>query len=153
MKAYCDGACRVGNPGETSCAFAVVAHSDDTRAFYMWVLAQGSRYLGLHTNNYAEYQGLLDLLRWATANEKTGIDIYCDSKLVVNQVSGDWKMNSEELAPLRNLAYAMMVRGGHTLHHIKGHDGDPGNEFVDALCNEELDKEFTRRAECQRNQN
>lgn len=141
MKAYCDGACRCGNPGETSCAFAVVNYD----GAHFGALAQGSRYLGLHTNNYAEYMGLLDLLKWATENEKTGLDIYCDSKLVVNQVSGDWKMNSEELRPLRNLAYAMLVRGKHTLHHIKGHDGDPGNEFVDMLCNQALDEEFARR--------
>lgn len=140
-KAYCDGACREGNPGQASCAFAVIDHSDDTIAFSMHVLAQGSRYLGLHTNNFAEYMGLLDLLKWATANEKTGLDIFCDSKLVVEQVNGDWKTDSEELTPLRNLAYAMLIRGRHTLQHIKGHDGNPGNEYVDQLCNDVLNKE------------
>ena len=139
MKSYCDGACRVSNPGETSCAFAVYSGEK--------LVHSAARYLGpaLGSNNFSEYMGLLDLLKWANENEETGLDIYCDSKLVVNQVSGDWKMNSEELAPLRNLAYAMMIRGRHTLHHIKGHDGDPGNEYVDLLCNEALDKEFARR--------
>lgn len=145
MHAYCDGACRVGNPGETSCAFAVVSSNYKITPYENCVIAKGSRYLGIHTNNFSEYTGLLDLLRWADQHGVVNLDIYCDSKLVVNQVSGDWKMNSEELAPLRNLAYAMMVRGRHTLHHVHGHSGDLGNEYVDLLCNEALDKEFSRR--------
>ena len=56
IEAYCDGACRVSNPGVTSCA---------------WVVYEGERevkhqayFLGpeLHTNNYAEFQGLIKLL-------------------------------------------------------------------------------------------
>jgi ribonuclease HI len=141
MKAYTDGACRCGNPGETSCAFAVFG-TDVVRP-----LAQDKRYLGpeLHTNNYAEYQGLLDLLKWA---DKTGVirlDIYCDSKLVVNQVMDEWDVNSEELKPLLLQAYGLRVRGMHLVHHVKGHDGDYGNEYVDVLCNEALDEEFQRR--------
>ena len=143
MKAYCDGACRKG--GESSCAFAIMSSAYDAFPFESSVIAKEARYLGKHTNNYAEYQALVDLLMWTDQHMVVCLDIYCDSKLVVGQVAGDWKMNSEELRPLRNLAYAMLVRGRHTLHHIKGHDGNPGNEYVDLLCNEALDKEFARR--------
>lgn len=140
--AYTDGACRGGNPGETSCAFAV---------FYGGELpvAQGSRYLGpeLHTNNFAEYMGLLDLLEWSFLNNVTGLDIHCDSKLVVEQVNGTWEFTeaSKHLLEIRRKAYALLVRGRHVLHHIKGHAGDLGNEYVDKLCNEVLDAEFARR--------
>lgn len=134
MRAYCDGACRCGNPGETSAAWAIF---DDDQ-----VVAQFSTYLGpqLHTNNYAEYQGMLMLLRWAHENSVEGLDIYCDSKLVVKQVSGEWSVNSEDLKPLYLEAYTLRVIGKHTLHHVRGHNGDPGNEYVDSLCNLELDK-------------
>lgn len=139
MRAYTDGACRVSNPGICSCAFAVYTEGIDNDPVY-----SEAKYLGpeLHTNNYAEYQGLLLLLRWLEKNSIRGIQIFCDSKLVVNQVMGAWGVNSEELKPFYLEAYSLRVRGHHVLHHIKGHSGDPGNEFVDRLCNEVLDKEL-----------
>ena len=142
MKAYTDGACRCGNPGETSCAFAVFNSTGE-------VVHQFSTYLGpeMHTNNYAEYQGLLHLLRWAFGFYHYGLDIYCDSNLVVQQVLGKWKMTEKSLhlQPFQEESYALLVRGCHRLHHIKGHNGDPGNECVDKLCNLVLDEEFARR--------
>ncbi len=141
MRAYTDGACRCGNPGETSAAFAVFLPGGE-------LLQSHARYLGpdLHTNNFAEYVGLLDLLRWAAMNGPyLNLDIFCDSKLVVEQVNDNWDVNSADLLPLWREAYALLKRGGHTLTHIRGHQGDPGNEYVDRLCNEVLDAEFERR--------
>jgi ribonuclease HI len=110
---------------------------------------QSARYLGpeLHTNNYAEYQGLLDCLRWALC-EITGLDIHCDSQLVVKQVRGEWQVKHKELQPLHDLAQALIVRGRHTLCWIRGHEQAEleedriGNTLVDKLCNEILDKEL-----------
>lgn len=135
LKSYCDGACRCSNPGQTSCAFAV--YEGDR------VIAEGSRYLGpdLRSNNFAEYQGLLDLLKWAEVNTVRGLTIYCDSQLVIKTTKGEWNLNVLALQPLRDLAYALLTRGGHTLEHVKGHSGVVGNERVDFLCNEVLDKE------------
>lgn len=141
MRAYTDGACRCGNPGETSAAW-VVFQEDGNGPKY-----EGSRYLGpeLHTNNYAEYQAMLHLLRYAEAFQVKNLDIFCDSKLVVEQVKGNWKVNEPSLLPFQREAHALFIRGGHTLTHIRGHQGDPGNEYVDRLCNEVLDAEFARR--------
>ncbi len=135
LKSYCDGACRGGNPGQCSCAFAVFNSTGD-------LVASGKRYLGpeLHTNNYAEYQGLLDLLKWAEKEGRYNLTIYCDSKLIVNQVMDVWDVNSEELRPLWQLAYSLRVRRCHVLEHVKGHSGNPGNEFCDKLCNEALNE-------------
>src|SRR5260370_26864562 len=100
LKAFCDGACRVSNPGQCSAAFAV--YTED-----MLLVHSESRYLGpeLYTNNWAEYQGLLDLLKWAEKTGEKGLSIYCDSKLVVNQVMDVWDVNSTELKSLWFLAY------------------------------------------------
>lgn len=138
MKAYTDGACRCGNPGETSAAWAVFSCGS--------VVQESGHYLGpeLHTNNYAEYQALLDLLKWAMLNELKGLDIFCDSKLVVEQTNGNWVVNGS-LKTFQLEASALLLRGSHTLTHIRGHQGDPGNEYVDKLCNEVLDEEFERR--------
>jgi ribonuclease HI len=135
MHAYCDGACKVSNPGQTSCAYAI--YDGDA------VFQASSRYLGpeLYTNNYAEFQGLLDLLKWSAQNSITKLDINCDSQLVVRLVSGEWKVKHEELRPFRDLAQALMIRGGHMLHWVRGHSGNTGNELVDFLCNDELRKQ------------
>jgi ribonuclease HI len=141
MLAYTDGACRVSNPGQCSCAWVIaITNGEDDMLYFK---ESGSRYLGpeLHSNNYAEYQGLLDLLKYAAKHKIMGLEIYCDSKLVVKQVNDEWDVNSEELKSLWLLAHSLRIRGHHTLQHIPGHSGDPGNEYVDRLCNEVLDKE------------
>ena len=134
MKAYCDGACKCSNPGQCSAAYAI--YDGDA------VFQASSRYLGpeLHTNNWAEFQGLLDLLLYATQNSITHLDINCDSQLVVKLVSGEWKVKHEELRPFRDLAQALMIRGHHTLHWVRGHAGNAGNELCDYLCNKELER-------------
>ena len=141
-RAYTDGACRGGNPGETSAAFAVDIDG-------LWYTHK--RYLGPepHTNNFAEYQGVIDLLKWAEAEKKQGLDIHCDSQLIVKQINGEWAVKHEEIKPLHALATALKIRGNHTLTWVRGHNGDEGNELVDRLCNEALDEEFERRKNVQ----
>jgi ribonuclease HI len=141
MRGYCDGACRVSNPGQCSAAFAVYTEG---------YIFEHARYLGpeLHTNNYAEYQGLLDLLIWAEMHTVICLDIHCDSQLVVKQVLGEWAVKHKELQPFRDLAFALITRGGHSLYWIRGHEqairleDRIGNTYVDKLCNEILDKEL-----------
>jgi ribonuclease HI len=109
-----------------------------------------ARYLGpeLHTNNYAEYQGLLDLLKAAEEQKITGLEINCDSQLVVKQVNGEWEVKHKELQPFRDLAFALITRGGHSLYWIRGHEqairleDRIGNTYVDQLCNEVLDEKL-----------
>lgn len=132
LTAYTDGACR-GNPGPSSCAFAV--YDEDLKLIY-----QQARVLGSQTNNFAEYSALIDLLEWAHKKCLGKITIYCDSALVVNQVIEKWKCAKVELQPLQRLARAYYVRGMHALIHIRGHQGIEGNELVDKLCNEVLDE-------------
>jgi ribonuclease HI len=101
----------------------------------------GSKYLGpeRHTNNYAEYQGLILLLEYLYRNSIRNVIIYSDSELVVNQVNGNWVINKEDLKGFAAKCYGLLVQGCHVLKHIKGHDGDKGNERADALCNAVLD--------------
>lgn len=136
ITAYTDGACRVSNPGITSCAWAVYFNDEDD------VSITDSYFLGpeLHTNNYAEYMGIVKLLEYLEAKAIRNVAIHCDSKLVVEQVNQRWNVTSEELRPLMSKAYGLLVRGTHVLKHVKGHSGNPGNEAVDLLCNQILDK-------------
>lgn len=133
--AYTDGACRVSNPGLCSSAYAVFTNREGQGN----EVYGGARCIGTATNNVAEYTGLLDLLRMASGKGLREITIHSDSMLVVEQVNGNWKCRPP-LDGLRNEAYVLLIRGGHTLKHVKGHSGVPGNERVDHLCNEVLDR-------------
>lgn len=136
LSAYTDGACRGGNPGRCSCAFVVYRDGEQMT----W---SGRALPGLNTNNVAEYNALLDLLRWAEACGHTGIEIFSDSALVVNQTNMDWgvSQHAPHLLILRNEAFTLLDQGQHTLKLVKGHDGVEGNERADEICNEVLDRE------------
>lgn len=137
ITAYCDGACRGGNPGNTSCAFVVYDGDKE-------IHRQGKVLPGKQTNNFAEYMGLIELLmflRWHKYNGQpiTRVLIFCDSLLVVNQVNQEWPVKADSLRDLNATAYALKVQGKHVLQHIPGHDGILGNETADLVCNEVLD--------------
>jgi ribonuclease HI len=139
ISAYCDGACRGGNPGDTSCAFVI--YDGDKEIF------RKGTYLGpdKHTNNYAEYMGLITLLSFMheklyNGQPLTRVLIFCDSQVVVQQVNQEWPVKAESLTALNATAYALKVRGKHVLQHIHGHDGILGNETADEICNEILDE-------------
>ena len=134
ITAYTDGACRISNPGLCSCAFVLygMPGGEITQA----------KYLGpdLHTNNYAEYQGLILLLEWLYKRNIRNVIIHCDSELVVNQTLGNWSINQPGLKVLAAKCYGLLVQGYHVLKHCDGHSGIVGNERADALCNAILDK-------------
>ena len=134
LTAYTDGACRISNPGLCSCAWVLYNGKDEH-------LHSESHYLGpeFHTNNFAEYMGLIRLLEWLYAHSIRNVIIYCDSELVVSQVNQKWVVNQPDLKVLATKCYGLLVQGCHVLQHIKGHDGNKGNERADELCNAILD--------------
>lgn len=132
--AYTDGACRISNPGLCSCAW--VLYVDDKE------ITNGRSYLGpeFHTNNFAEYMGLLNLLDYLYTNTVCNVIIYSDSELVVNQVNQVWQINNEELRRAAAKAYGLLNQGCHMLKHVSGHcSWNVGNTRADQLCNECLD--------------
>ena len=135
LTAYTDGACRGGNPGFTSCAWVMYDSKVPDQEF------SGSKYLGpeRHTNNFAEYQGLILLLEHLYRSDIRNVIIHCDSELVINQTLGNWQINQPDLKVLAVKCYGLLTQGCHVLKHIKGHDGNKGNERADALCNAALD--------------
>ena len=135
LTAFTDGAVRVSNPGVASCAWVMYNEKGEH-------LHSESHYLGpeLHSNNFAEYQGVIRCFEWLYTHSTRNVIIYCDSKLVVEQVNQRWDVNSDELRPLMSKAYGLLVQGAHVLKHCKGHDGVIGNEKADELCNQELDR-------------
>lgn len=91
-KLYTDGGSR-GNPGESACAYAI-CKMDGT------VVEKAGYYIGIATNNQAEYCGFKRGLERARELGIDRINLYSDSELVVNQVNGKYKVKNQELAPL-----------------------------------------------------
>ena len=133
ITAYTDGACRISNPG--LCSAAWVLYKDGVE------MGTDAKYLGpeFHTNNYAEYQGLILLLEFLYKQHTHNVIIHSDSELVVNQTLGKWEINQPDLKVLATKCYGLLVQGCHVLKHIKGHAGHKGNERADELCNAILD--------------
>ncbi len=98
-----DGGSR-GNPGPAGYG-AVVLDADGRR-----VLAERQGGLGVTTNNVAEYTGLIEGLRAAAELGATRVDVRMDSKLVVEQMCGRWKIKHPALQPLAGQARQLAAR-------------------------------------------
>src|SRR5260370_10913569 len=115
-----DGASR-GNPGHA--AAGVVVEADDGT-----VLARGRHYLGILTNNQAEYQALILGLKAVARYNPAALRVYMDSELIVLQMTGRYRVKNAQLLPLYTEARALAARlgqgafthvprGGHALAH------------------------------------
>lgn len=91
---FCDGGSR-GNPGEAAYGFVVYNSAKK-------ILHKEGKKIGVQTNNFAEYTAVIKALQWLLKNtgEKSQIQFFLDSKLVVEQVSGNWKIKSESIRAL-----------------------------------------------------
>jgi ribonuclease H / adenosylcobalamin/alpha-ribazole phosphatase len=123
-----DGGSR-GNPGEA--AYGAVLKDAATGA----VIAERAEHIGVATNNVAEYRGLIAGLE--LYNEHTPeaeLEVRMDSKLVIEQMSGNWKIKHPDMKPLA-MAANRLAPVGTTWTWIPRER----NEHADALLNEALD--------------
>lgn len=98
-----DGGAR-GNPGPAGYGAVVFDAAHGT------VLAERSEAIGVATNNVAEYRGLIAGLSAATELGADEVDVRMDSKLVVQQMSGRWKVRHPDMIPLARRA-SELVQG------------------------------------------
>lgn len=128
---YTDGASR-GNPGKASYGFVV----SDQRGKLIY---EEGKYIGVTTNNVAEYTAVLKALEWVKYNlkEQVKIEFYADSKLVVEQLSGRFKVKSPHLKLIIEKIWVLAQE----LEVISfTHVPRAGNTLADKLANEALDK-------------
>jgi len=102
------------------------------------VLAERAGYLGVVTNNVAEYRGLVAGLRAARGiDPAAAIDVRLDSKLLVEQMSGRWKIKHPDMRTLANIARGVASGAAVTYTwHARARNSD-----ADALANEAMDTE------------
>ena len=100
------------------------------------VLAERSETIGEATNNVAEYRALLLGVEVAKELGADEVDFVGDSKLIVEQVKGNWKVKQEHLRPLRALALeALGELPSWSIRHVRREK----NTRADELLNEALD--------------
>lgn len=133
--AHCDGGSR-GNPGPSG--YGAVVEDPHGR-----VVARLSEFLGVQTNNFAEYSGLLAVLQWAIEHNAKRLRVVSDSELMVKQMKGQYKVASPVLRPLWEEAKrrASRLDRFEMRHTLRG-----GNKEADRLANEAMDKGMGRMA-------
>jgi ribonuclease H / adenosylcobalamin/alpha-ribazole phosphatase len=123
-----DGGSR-GNPGPA--AYGAVLKDAVTGE----VLAEDGTTIGVATNNVAEYSGLIAGLRMAAELAPDAqVEVRMDSKLVVEQMSGRWKIKHPDMKPLATRAHALAPFG--TTYTWMPREE---NKHADRLLNEALD--------------
>ncbi len=128
---YTDGGAR-GNPGPSGAGAVIFGEQSE-------VLGEVSEYLGDHqTNNYAEYEAIVLVLRKCVelGLEGSEIEVRADSKLAVEQLSGRWKVKDASIREQFNKVKVVMKE----LKNVKfTHVRRELNKHADALANQAMD--------------
>jgi len=127
---YSDGGSR-GNPGIS--AFAVVVTQDGR------MIEEYSEFLGVHTNNYAEYRGLIYAIGRALHHKAEDVEFVMDSELVIKQMRGEYKVKSPDMKSLNEDAKALssLIRNVRFTHVRRE---NPMISRADHLLNLEMDR-------------
>ncbi|MFJ9886461.1 bifunctional RNase H/acid phosphatase [Streptomyces sp. NPDC091287] len=128
-----DGGSR-GNPGPAGYGAVVIDPATGEP------LAETAEYIGVATNNVAEYRGLIAGLSAAKAlfpdaGDALRVHVRMDSKLVVEQMSGRWKIKHPDMKPLAARAAAVLPPSSVTYEWIPRAQ----NKHADRLANEAMD--------------
>jgi ribonuclease HI len=127
---FADGGSR-GNPGPAASGAVIVNPAGE-------VVAEAGRFLGVATNNVAEWTALLIGLEAAAERGIRRLAVRMDSELVVKQVSGEYRVKNETLQPLHRRALVLLRKFEHVdLKHVPR----KLNKLADSLVNAVLDQE------------
>ena len=127
---YSDGGSR-GNPGPS--AYAIVVTKNGT------IIHEHTEFLGINTNNYAEYRGLIAAIGKALELKEDDVEFIMDSELVIKQMRGEYKVKSPNIRELHEDAKTMSS----LIPNVKFTHVRRENQFVsraDALLNAEMDR-------------
>lgn len=125
---YTDGGSR-GNPGPSAAGFIVMSDKEH-------VVHEGGMYLGVTTNNQAEYQAVMLGLEKALEMGAKAVDVRLDSLLVVNQMNGLYDIKNRELWPVHERIKSLITKFDKvTFMHVRREF----NQLADGMVNKILD--------------
>ncbi len=125
---YSDGGSR-NNPGKAAIGIVLVENNE--------IIKKYKKYLGIKTNNQAEYLALLKTMDLCLKKDKKA-EFYVDSELVFMQLTGRYKVKSKNIKHL----YEKVKKKENKFNYIKYNHVKRENKFIqiaDSLVNEELD--------------
>ena len=89
IEIFCDGGSR-GNPGHSAYGFVVLKNGT--------VINRQGGYIGIETNNFAEYTAIVKALTWASRNLKgEELHVFLDSQLAASQLTGIFKVKNTQI--------------------------------------------------------
>ena len=129
---YSDGGAR-GNPGPAAIAFIALNDKGET-------VKADSRFIGVHTNNQAEYEALLMALKFASDQKMLEIVCHLDSELVAKQLNGQYAVKNNELWQLWRKVQQLKVCFK-KISFVNVPRSNPQIERADTLVNKTLDQQ------------
>lgn len=130
---YTDGGSR-GNPGPAAYGFVVYDPVGK-------ILSEDKQYIGVTTNNQAEYQGIAAALRYLAASPlpvDAQVTCFLDSQLIVRQINGVYKMKSDELRPWLEQVRQLVKQISIPISFVDVRREQ--NKYADKLVNQALDE-------------
>ena len=132
MIIFCDGGSR-GNPGPAASAFVVTKGKK--------VIYKSSKFLGVETNNIAEYTAVLLAVDWLVENvinnPKSVVIVNLDSQLIERQLNGFYKVKNEKLKVIYNKIISKISKYNLEINFQWNYRTD--NVLADNLVNKQLD--------------
>ena len=119
---YTDGASS-GNPGNSGIAYVIL--NEDKK-----LIEDYSEYIGVATNNVAEYTALLKAVQRVVALNPTEVHFYLDSELVVKQMNGQYTVGDSKLYPIYTQIKTLLKNIKYTFVHIRREN----NGYADMLA-------------------
>jgi len=125
---FTDGAAR-GNPGPAGAGAVLVSPDGQHERL--------GKFLGVQTNNVAEYEGLLLGLRHARALGVMSLEILADSELMIRQLNGEYRVKAPGLLPLFEQARVLMREfASVSARHVRREE----NKDADEMSNRAIDE-------------
>ncbi len=135
INVYTDGGSR-GNPGVSGYGLAIYEGKK--------ILYQEGKFLGIKTNNEAEYSGIIAALEWIKKNKDlyniSQVNFFADSQLMIRQLQGIYKVKAPTLLPLFSRVQQLLIQINLPVKYT-----DVRREFnklADELANQAMDKRF-----------
>ena len=136
INVYTDGGSR-GNPGISG--YGLVIYDDQNKTLY-----QEGKFLGIKTNNEAEYSGIIAALEWIKNHKNSyqisQVNFFADSQLMIRQLQGIYKVKAPTLLPLFAQVQQLLIQINLPVKYT-----DIRREFnklADELANQAMDKRF-----------
>ncbi len=122
IKIYVDGS-SIGNPGKSGIGYVFY---NGTK-----LLKKESIYLGIQSNNFAEYMALIFSLIDAISQDKRKVEVFSDSLLICEQIKGNFKVKNKNIYPLFVLAKKLVSKfESFNITHINREDNQEADELA-----------------------